>query len=225
MDEKKICFITCVNDARQYAEARLYLEQLYLPPGTEAEFRAVEGASSMAEGYNAAMRSSEAKYKVYLHQDVCIVNKQVIATCLDVFKKDEQCGLIGTVGCLKLPKNGMWWDTDKTAGASVYTLDYEQIKLVRGNVSDSLADVQAIDGIFMMTQYDIPWREDLFRGWHFYDIAQSLEFARKGYKVQVPSQDEVWCIHDTVEKELTEDYHHWRQIFLREYGKELSGKG
>ena len=27
--------------------------------------------------------------------------------------------------------------------------------------------VQAIDGLFMATQYDIPWREDLFGGFTF----------------------------------------------------------
>lgn len=43
-----------------------------------------------------------------------------------------------------------------------------------------VVDVTAIDGMFMATQYDISWREDLFDGWDFYDISQSCEFTRGG---------------------------------------------
>lgn len=221
MDENKVCYISCVNDAKQYKESRMYLERQCLPKGMQADFRVVEGASSMAAGYNAAMRSSDAKYKVYLHQDVCVVNKYAIAECIEIFKNDAACGLIGTVGCLKMPQDGMWWNTDEIVGVSAYTLGYDKFVLAEGAINDTLRDVQAVDGIFMMTQYDILWREDLFHGWHFYDISQSMEFIRKGYKVQIPLQCEVWCIHDTVEKDLTKEYHHWRNVFLQEYRNEL----
>ena len=47
----------------------------------------------------------------------------------------------------------------------------------------------------MATQYDIPWREDLFQGFHFYDVSQSLEFQRAGYLIGIPNQANLWCIH------------------------------
>ena len=31
-------------------------------------------------------------------------------------------------------------------------------------------EVEAIDGLLMATQYDIPWREYLFYMWVFYDV-------------------------------------------------------
>lgn len=40
--------------------------------------------------------------------------------------------------------------------------------------------VSAIDGLFMATQYDIKWREDLLDGFHFYDVSQCFEFAQQG---------------------------------------------
>ena len=47
-------------------------------------------------------------------------------------------------------------------------------------------EVEAVDGLFIATQYDVKWREDIFDGWDFYDISQSEEFHRAGYKVVVP---------------------------------------
>ncbi len=53
-----------------------------------------------------------------------------------------------------------------------------------------------IDGMLMATQYDLPWREDLFMRWDSYDASQSQEFIRHGYQVVVPAMDHPWCLHD-----------------------------
>ena len=56
--------------------------------------------------------------------------------------------------------------------------------------------VWAIDGMLMVTQRDVPWREDVFDKWDFYDVSQSIEMLRAGYKVVVPYQKENWTYHD-----------------------------
>ena len=56
--------------------------------------------------------------------------------------------------------------------------------------------VEAIDGLLIATQYDFPWREDLFKEFDFYDASQSMEFIRKGYKVVVPIFHKPVCVHD-----------------------------
>ena len=53
------------------------------------------------------------------------------------------------------------------------------------------------------TQYDIPWREDLFTHFDFYDVSQSFEMRRAGYKVLVPYQETPWVIHDSSFAKLT----------------------
>ena len=79
-------------------------------------------------------------------------------------------------------------------------------------------DVEAIDGLLIATQVDIKWREDLFTGWHFYDISQCKEMQRHGYRVVVPQQNNFWCIHCPPPKILDEEYEKCRRIFIREYG-------
>ena len=219
MDENKVCFITCANNDEQYGEARLYMEAQQLPDGMTAEYRVVTGAESMCAGYNAAMKSSDAKYKIYLHQDLCLVALDMVKKCVELFLGDDKLGLLGTVGCVKLPPSCIWWDAEEICGYSTYTLCPEELTQAGEDVAEKVKLVQALDGILLMTQYDIPWREDLFRGWHFYDVSQCMEFARAGLKVAVPQQGERWCIHDT--KKNWGDYEVHRAIFLKEYGAEL----
>ena len=78
--------------------------------------------------------------------------------------------------------------------------------------------MEAIDGLLRATQYDVPWREDLFDKWDFYDISQSQEFLRAGYKVVVPKQKRPWCIHDDDFFNL-KNFYNARKVFLEEYKK------
>ena len=70
----------------------------------------------------------------------------------------------------------------------------------------------------MATQHDVPWREDLFQKWDFYDVSQSMEFRRRGYQVVVPYMEKPWCIHDDGILNL-EHYYGEMDIFREEYYK------
>ncbi len=70
MNDRKISFIYCTNDWMLYEESAAYVRSLAVPDGYGIELISSEGSSSMTAGYNDAMRRSDSKYKVYLHQDV-----------------------------------------------------------------------------------------------------------------------------------------------------------
>ncbi len=222
-EDSRVTFITCVNDEEQYAECLLYLRHLRLPSGMEADYIPVRGAASMAAGYNEAMRASAARYKVYLHQDTLVVNKDIVRDIKRIFE-DLSIGMIGMVGCRSLPASGIWWDGMRCYGRVLHACEPESV--VDSEMKEpegAYIGVQAADGLLLATQYDIPWRDDLFGGWHFYDTSQCMEFARRGYKVIVPNQEEdFWCIHSPKEKPLAPEYKEWQKIFLKEYGAELA---
>ena len=222
-DAKKVCFITCVNDEDWYEEALLYLKSLTLPEGFVAQYEAVRGAKSMTAGYNEGMNRSDAKYKVYLHQDTLVVNKNLVSDLAHIFA-DASVGAVGVIGCRSLPKSGVWWDGLRTYGRVLHACEPESV--VDSHCMEpegDYIDVEAVDGLFIATQYDLKWREDLFDGWHLYDTSQCREFARRGYRVVVPNQEkDFWCIHCPKEKPLDPKYHRYQKIFLREYGNELN---
>lgn len=219
LDENKICFIACVNDERLYEESVLYLKQLVVPDGMTVELLAVRGASSMTSGYQEAMETSNAKYKIYIHQDVFVINKMALCTLIDMFRQNPSVGMAGLVGAGELSKERpIWWESSLRCGKGYNRKSLEEIQLdVYGDFPGEFMLVQAIDGIFMATQYDVPWRSDLFREWHFYDISQSFEFARHGYKVAVLQQQEAWVIHLAKRKSIDESYNSNMEIFKNCY--------
>jgi hypothetical protein len=215
MNDKKICFISCVNNEDYEQEEMRYLANLSIPDGYETEFLSIRDAASMTSGYNEGMRASDAKYKVYLHQDVFIVNRHFIYDILEVFK-DPRIGMLGMIGAPKMPENAIIWTGVKVGQLYLNTI-YSSGKANSEVMKEAYVEVEAVDGVLMATQYDIPWREDLFQKWDFYDISQSAEFRRAGYQVVVPRQEEPWCLHDADLNNLA-NYYHERKIYLREYG-------
>lgn len=211
---RKICFITCVNNEKYEEEEKKYLKHLYVPKGYEIETCFIKDARSMTAGYNIGMKQSDAKYKVYLHQDVFIVHRYFIRDILSIFQKSE-IGMIGMVGSKKLPENAIMWDGPRI-GKLYANITYKSTESVLGEVKGSWENVEAIDGFLMATQYDLPWREDLFTEWDFYDISQSMEFIRRGYQVVVPNQTQAWCIHDNGFYNL-KNYFRNRKKFKKEY--------
>ncbi len=219
MNNHMIAFITCVNDEEMYEECLRYINNLDIPEGYEIDTISIRGAESITSGYNAAMKDSDAKYKVYLHQDTFIINKNFVYDMLSVFNSDDKVGIIGVAGAKTIPTNGVWWDSTYKYG-QVYESNIGKMELLSFNeVTKDYEEVKAIDGLIIITQYDVPWREDIFDGWHFYDVSQSVEFNLAGYKVVVPKQEEVWCIHDCGILNLKNEYEYYRKIFLKDYSK------
>ncbi|MBR1598191.1 MAG: glycosyltransferase family protein [Lachnospiraceae bacterium] len=214
MDEGKVCFIMCVNDSQYEAEAAYYISRLLVPEGYSIDLLSVWDASGMAAGYNEAMSVSDAKYKVYLHQDTMIIEKDFITRMLNIFR-DPSVGMMGMVGSVSLPEDCIMWHGDRIGRLYCCNVTHMDDWLV-GAVSGEYQEVKAIDGFLMATQYDIPWREDVFNKWDFYDVSQSFEFRNAGYKVVVPDMKTPWCIHDAGFMNL-DNYYGERDKFMGLY--------
>ena len=217
LNKNKIAFIICANNDLYYNECAGYINRLHIPEGYETDIICITGAESMAQGYNYAMNESDAKYKVYLHQDVFIYHVNFIADILEIFHADDKIGMIGMVGGIDLPQNAFIYNAWNVGCA--YVCNFNMLIPLRCKETDQdykWKEVQAVDGMLMATQYDVEWREDLGLGWDFYDVSQSLEFLRSGYKVVVPYQETSWCLHDCGHSKLLY-YDEARKQILEEY--------
>lgn len=221
MNSKKICFIICANDELYLGECVRYIRWLHVPEGMEVEILEIKDAVSMTAGYNEGMKCSDAKYKVYLHQDVFLKNQNFISDVINIFQQDTQIGMIGLVGSERLPANGVMWSGNRVMYGT-QLVPWEQYQY---SASDGYWEVACVDGLLMATQYDVEWREDLFGGWDFYDISQSFEMKRHGYKVVVPVQNNAWYIHDDKVVLQLWNYNKNRKIFLEEYGEDVKNQG
>lgn len=219
MDDRKIAFITCVRDVHVYAEAKLYLEHLAVPEGMQVEYIPVFGAVSMAAGYNTGMQQTDARYKVYLHEDVLLLHREFITDILRLFQKYPELAVLGVIGSQGMPENGVWWDSPALYGRILHAYEPEAlIDSSCGQPEGDYAEAMAVDGVLLATQWDIPWREDIFDGWHFYDVSICAEAYRCGYKAGIAYQEDPWCMHVVRQKPLPPEYWRYRDVFLREYG-------
>jgi len=246
LNKKKFTFITCVNDEPLYKICLKHIESLHIPEGYTIEKINIIGAKNINKAYNNAMRSSDAKFKIYLHQDTFIKNKNFLNDIRKIFTKDPATGMIGVVGARRLPLNGIWFKNNwwycygkvleyRRGGILQSILGplnkrKERIVFFR-RVHDKFMPVIVIDGLIIVTQYDIPWRTDLYGGFLYYEGPHCIEFIKRGYKVVIPKQKKPWVMHygPRVEKSKTEQRRIWKEleanmnIFRKEY-KDFIGK-
>ncbi|WP_188388778.1 glycosyltransferase family protein [Priestia taiwanensis] len=220
MKEMTVLFVVCVNNEELFEQCEKQIKSVYIPPGFHMHILPIRHAKSLTSAYNQAL-SFPAKYKVYLHQDTFIMNPYFFMEMLVLFTLNKDLGLLGVIGCKELPENGIWCEGKELIGQVLeykwglyQLLSFKTEKFKR----DRFIPVQAIDGLLMATQYDVEWREDVFDGFHFYDISQSLEFQKAGYVVGVANQTRPWCIHNIRDYVLDEaTYEKYRKILVEEY--------
>lgn len=220
----KISFIFCVNDEDLFTESVRYLNSLAVPDGYHIEILPVTGASSITSGYNFAMNNTDAKYKVYLHQDVFIVNRNFIIDMISIFENHPRVGMLGVIGSKNVPLNAIWWESKQCYGKIIENHTGIMQPLNFGEPQNNYERVMGLDGCILMTQYDVPWREDLFDGWHFYDMSHCAEMKRAGYEVGIPKQQEPWVVHDCGIVNVRNGYETHRNKYLKEYYTEVFPK-
>lgn len=214
--DKSIAFIICVNDETYFEECLFYINRLRLPDGYVAEVYPVRQAQSIFQGYNMAMQQSQAQYKVYMHQDVFLIDKDMIRYFLKLFEEQPKAGIAGVLGTNRYSNERSFfrsWNLGNVLGCS-------EEKAFHNNLSEEPALAAALDGMFLMTSKDLPWREDVLSGWDFYDISQSLEFGRNRRQLWVLAGKKPWCIHDCGYLNLT-GYDEAQEAFLEIYRKDL----
>lgn len=246
MDAHRFAFITSVSDENLYTECLRHLEALEIPPGCTVEKIKVTGATSLVEAYNGAMRQSKAKYKIYVHQDVFILNRHLLADLLHLFTTYPRIGLMGVIGSTRLPKSGIWFQDGlhcygkvweyRRGGGLHHLLGWWNPRNARRKrltrywpVRGEYVSAVGVDGLILMTQYDVPWRTDLYGGFIYYEGPHCLEFIKRGHLVAIPRQEEPWCLHWGNEQERTPEqdrryqaeFHRNMGIFRQEYASFL----
>ncbi len=177
MDDKKICFIACVDNYKNdYLSEKIC--NLHVPEGYTVEYFGVTEATSMCSGYNEAASISDAKFKIYIRQDIEFCNYNLIDDLLNIFNSSSKIGIVGTVGVDRMPvdmvvEHGIMYgpDSDKTI-----------------LVDNKFMEVLAVTGNFVATQVDLLWDEKNIDDWYFYALSHCALMRQNGYKIVVPGQ-------------------------------------
>ena len=214
MNDKKIAVIAQC-EANGVSAIRPYLDAIDVPQGYAVELIEVPSGGNVAATYQRAMERSDAKYKVYLSPGSILLRLNFFEEMLRVFAKDPAIGAMGLIGAKQLSTSGVLAKSAFVRGRLLYADD----TVFHGeNIESDIEDVMAVSGDLVATQYDIPWRRDLFQGNCFVAEAQCIEFRRVGYRTVVLQQEEAWLL--TSAKEISYDETS-RNIFLDMYSKDI----
>ncbi|MCR5178418.1 MAG: glycosyltransferase family protein [Lachnospiraceae bacterium] len=196
--ETEAAFIICTNNERYLEECRFYIDKLQVPEGMTVKVIPIRHAKSMTAGYNEAMYASNAKYKIYLHQDMFIVNSRFLYDLIDLFRENDRLAMLGVAGTEHLQDADAWSSLDIGGCYSIGTFSGLGSVAVKPQIRNPLERYQAvdfIDGMLIATQYDMEWDERV-EGFHFYDVSQCERYRRAGYEIGIVRQEELWSFHD-----------------------------
>ena len=213
MNEKKIAVIAQC-DASGISAIRPYLAAIDVPQGYEVELIEVFADGNVAGTYQRAMEQSDAKYKVYLAAGSILLRLNFFEEMLRVFA-DPLIGVMGLVGAKQLSTTGLLATSPFVKGRLLYADDTD---FNGADIDGEMEQVIAVSGDLIATQYDIPWRSDLFHSDCFFVEAQCIEFQRKGYRTALPKQEEAWLLAGKKEFQYDEAS---RNMFLDTYSKEI----
>ena len=88
---------------------------------------------------------------------------------LDLFESEYRAGIVGMSGSEYIPVDTNIYKTKKYYGAicsNKQNIAYKEVE----------TGAKIVDGLFLATQYDIPWREDKFSSLYYLTLAQCTEF-------------------------------------------------
>ena len=214
-----LAFLCCVTDEEKLARLCASIDALVRPEGVEIGVFSERDVSSLPASYNRLRRTAgDWRYKAYVHQDVVVLNRELVPDVLHLFETPT-IGLIGAAGCKYLPESCVWWDGSGVFGHVLELDGGVERPLEFEPVAGDYELVEAVDGLCLITQYDLPWDEGV-APFHFYDVAQATRFVLAGYDVVVPRQPTPWFAHDTTEldERARERFNEARDAFRARYG-------
>ena len=214
MNDKKIAVIAQRIGAGHSAMWS-HLGEIDVLQGYEVELIEVPSGGAVAATYQRAMKASDAKYKVYLSSGSILLRPSFFHDMLQLFVQNPSIGAMGLVGTKQLSTTGIFEKSSLFKGKLLFS---DGSRFEGADIEGSMDDVMVISGDMIATQYDIPWRMDLFQQDCFWAEAQCVEFKRKGYRVVVPRQKAAWLLT----KKWQEGYDEVsQQAFLDTYSKDI----
>ena len=190
-----VAFLCCVDDDGKAERLERSIRALEPYDGIDVDMFTVRAQASLGHAYNRLLRDAAGwRYKVYVHQDVVLLNRRLVADLVGLFRH-RTTGLVVVAGCRFLPPSCVWWDGSGLFGRVIEDRGAGPELLDLGDTPGEYARAECLDGVFLATQYDVPWDERI-PGFHFYDVAQSTRFMLRGYEVVVARQGDPWVRHD-----------------------------
>ena len=212
--EKRIAVLLHKSRERRYEICMESLRNMNWPDGYEAELFVITQDRPYAVQVNEIMTAADAKYKIYINDDLCLVHPQMIEEMLNLFQ-DDSIGMIGILGSTSLPVSGSVMDSPYKSGA-VYIPSEKDLSELRFHETSEAADVRFLLPSLFATQRDVPW-DEAYEKQYYAVLAYCRGMEESGVRIVVPHPQEIWCTYQ--EKSIAFDANEadWKTYFSRHH--------
>lgn len=189
--ENKIFFIIIGSDQWVISENLRYINEIVIPEGMSAEYIVVPEGEILSQTLENAMLQSDAKYKVYLDQNVFIIDKEFLVKADKIFSEYPDIAMLGSCGFYKKDDQSEM----EVKGHYIYMGNdsaTSYVKEIGKEEKSGIIEVMALDRHFMMTSVDTFWNGDNAN----FNIVKSVELRRKKYKTVIFVDDNPTVIFD-----------------------------
>lgn len=179
--EQKICFIIAVTNREMYQRSLATWQELRVPEGMSVQYIAVDISQGQPVGmaYQLAMGKSDAKYKIYIRQEVELAEEGFLEEAVAIFRQHPEYGMAGAAGSIDLPEEAIWY---KGSLAGCICDDHQGkmlgYKFLQGK--EAALPVMLLEGGILMTQYDVDWQSPYYDKGELYAASQCLNFRNEG---------------------------------------------
>ena len=198
MNEKGIAILVWKRNEEHYANCIEGLRQLQYPAEYDIEVYTLTEQDTFTKQCNSVLAQTDAKYKIYLSDEMRITAPTFVQDMLDIFA-DPSIGMIGFLGSAEMPLSANIMDAPHKYGSVFIPADgvLEEMRFGEGT-ADVIADVRAILPSLFVTQYDVPWDAN-YTGQYYAVQEQCRNFTRRGYRVVVPIVETPFCDYQAEE--------------------------
>jgi hypothetical protein len=179
--------IVCSIDPAKRERVRLHYESLL--GGYEFEIVQIADAASLSEGYNRGLDQSTSDIVVFCHDDVEIISPDFANRLARLLGRHDVVGVAGTSKLISPIWVGAGWP--HTHGCVAHDVDSGLATRFSVNCYgfETSAPIQALDGVFIAARRavceKIRFDQEIFDGFHLYDIDFSYRAYLAGYDVAV----------------------------------------
>lgn len=163
---EKISFIIYYDEERALQECVYCIQNMQVPEGFEIDSLYIKDASSFEAIQQEARQKSTSKYKIYLDQNVLLVNRFFLHEIIVRFQQNPEIGMLGVWGSSQ-------GQGDDCGRMLLWSEDgIEEVNRIQSRQDQVVADINMM---LVATQCEMEWQE---------------------YTKVIPYQDSSWCVYD-----------------------------
>ena len=191
--EKKIAVLLRRTQEESYKRCLESLNAMMWPEGYEVEAFPLDAGRPYAEQANEVLAATDAKYKLYINDEMCLDHPQMVREMMAIFR-DESIGMIGFLGSASLPVSGSVMDSPYKRGVVLMPSEEGFSELRFGDSMGEAADVRFLLPSLFATQLDLSWNES-YEKQYYAVLAHCRAMEESGARIVVSSPVEPWCAY------------------------------